>query len=71
MNEENNDIEQGQKELVLERFKTLNPDSKLSIGGDNEVTVKEVIEHVEKGDDFGKKVIKVQMNMIRVLSGAI
>lgn len=71
MSQDNTNLEQEQKELVLERFKTLNPDSKLSLGGNNEVTVKEVIEHVQKEDDFGKKVVRVQMNMIRVLSGAI
>ncbi len=71
MNKKNFNINKEQKELVIERFKTLNPESKLSLGGDKEVTVKELIEHVEKGDDFGKRIVKVQMNMIRVLSGAI
>lgn len=70
MSTEKSDIGLEQKELVLQRFKTLNPDSKLSLGGNKEVTVRELIEHVEKGDDFGKKIVQVQINMLRVLSGA-
>jgi len=67
----NFDVDEEQKKLVLERFKTLNPESKISLGGGEEVTVKEMMQHVEDGDDFGKKVIKVQMNMIRVLTGGV
>ena len=71
MKTEKFDLEEEQKNLVLERFKTLNPDSKISLCGSGEVTVKEIMEHVVKGDDFGKKVVKVQMNMIRVLTGGV
>ncbi len=71
MNTEKFDLEMEQKELVLERFKTLNPNSKLSLGGSNEVSVRELIGYIEKGDDFGKKVVQVQINMLKVLSGAI
>ncbi len=60
-----------EKELVLARFKTLNPDAKLTLGGSQEVTVKELITHVQKEDDFGKRVVQVQMKMLRVLSGAV
>ena len=71
MKTEKFDLEEEQKNLVLERFKTLNPDSKISLGGSGEVTVKEMMEHVVKDDDFGKKVVKVQMNMLRVLIGGV
>ena len=63
------DVEEEQKRLVLERFKTLNPESKIILGGDQEVSVKELIGHVEKGDDFGKKIVQVQIKMLKVLSG--
>ena len=71
MKTEKFDLEEEQKNLVLERFKTLNPVSKISLGGGEEVTVKEMMENVAKGDDFGKKVVKVQMNMLRVLTGGV
>ena len=64
----NINIENEQKKLVLARFKTLNPNSKLMLGGDKEVSVREIIERIEKGDDFGKNVIKVQMKMLQVLA---
>ncbi len=62
------DIEEERKKLVLARFKTLNPESKILLGGDKEVSVKELIGHVEKGDDFGKKIVQVQIQMLKVLS---
>jgi len=64
-------IEEEQRRLVLERFKTLKQDAKISLGDGEEVTVKEVIDHIKEGDEFGKKVIQVQMKMLKVLaSGA-
>ena len=66
-----NDIEvyEEQRQLVLARFKTLNQDSKLILFGDEEVTVKDLIKHIEEGDDFGKKVVHVQIKMLRVMAG--
>ncbi len=69
MSIENFNLEEEQKKLVLERFKTLNPESKMMLGGGEEVTVKELIEHVEKGDEFGRRVVSVQMKMLKVLAG--
>lgn len=65
------EVEEEQRKLVLARFKTLNPESKILLGGDKEITVKEVIKHIEKGNDFGKKVVKIQMKMIQVLSTGV
>jgi len=62
------DMEEERKKLVLARFKTLNPESKILLGGDREVSVKEIIGHVERGDPFGKNIIMVQMRMLKVLS---
>jgi len=64
----NFNIEEEQKELVLARFKTLNPDSKIMLGGDEEVTVRDLIKHVKEGDEFGKKVISVQIKMLQLLT---
>ena len=59
------------KELVLERFRTLNPESKISIGGHKELTVRELMEHIEREDEFGKNIIKVQMKMLQVLAQGV
>ena len=61
-------LREEQKKLVLARFKTLHPQAKIVLGGENEMTVKDLIGHIEKNDDFGKKVIQVQMNMIKILT---
>ena len=61
-------LREEQKKLVLARFKTLPSQAKIVLGGENEMTVKDLIGHIEKNDDFGKKVIQVQMNMIKILT---
>ena len=62
------DIEEEQKKLVLARFKTLKPESKIILGGEGEISVRELINHIEKDDPFGKKIIQVQIKMLKVLS---
>ena len=68
MSYETKNLEEDQRTLVLERFKTLNPESKIMLGSEGELTVKDLINHIQQRDDFGKKVVKVQMNMLKVLS---
>ena len=63
-------IYEEQKKLVLARLNTINPEAKIMFGTTNKVSVKELIDHVENEDDFGKKIIKVQMTMLRVLAGS-
>jgi len=65
------DMENEKKQLVLARFKTLNPESKILLGGTEEISVKDLIRHVEKGDDFGKKIIQVQIQMLKLLSSGV
>ena len=60
-----------QKKLVLARLMTLNPASKIMLGSKKRVSINELITHVKDGDDFGKKVIKAQINMLRVLTGSM
>ncbi|MBI2147328.1 hypothetical protein HYU19_02505 [Candidatus Woesearchaeota archaeon] len=60
-------IYEEQKKLVLARLKTINPDSKIMLGTKRNISIKELINHVEQGDDFGKKIIQAQMNMLKVL----
>lgn len=62
------ELEQAQKELVLARFKTLNPDSKIMLGGSEEVTVREIMDRINEGDEFGKNVVMVHMKMLKLLS---
>lgn len=64
----NSNIYQEQKKLVLARFNTLDPDSKIHLGGGEEVTVKELIKHVEYEDELGKNIVKAQMKLLKVLA---
>ena len=57
MTDQNFNVEEEQRRLVLERLKTLNPESKILLGGSNEISVKDLLHHVEKGDEFGKRVV--------------
>lgn len=56
-----------QRKLVLARFKTLNPDGKIMLGGQQEMTVRDLIDHIEQGDDLGRKIVHVHMKMLQVL----
>ncbi len=64
-------IQEEQKRLVLARLKTINPAAKIMLGMKKRVSVKELINHVKKEDDFGKKIIHAQINMLRVLTGSV
>ena len=65
MNSDN--IYEGQKQLVLARLNTLNPNLKI-MGSRDTVSVEGLIEHVEKDDDFGKNIVRAQMTMLKVLA---
>ena len=62
-----NKIYEEQKKLVLARLKTLKPDAKLMSGG-KAISVKDIINHVEKNDPFGKDIIKGQIKMLQVIA---
>jgi len=59
------------KELVLARLKTWPSDKKLSVGSAGDFTRDELIKHVEKRDELGKKIIEVQMEYLRLLKEGI
>lgn len=66
---EKHQIFEEQKHLVLERFKTLNQDSKIMLGDGSEMTVKELIQHINEEDEFGRRAVQVQIKMLRLLAG--
>ena len=65
------EIYEEQKKLVLARLKTLNPQSKIMLGTEKKISVKELINSVELSDEFGKKIVKAQMNMLKILAGSL
>lgn len=65
---ENKKIDPVLKELVLKRLETLELDEKLIFAGGGEVSVRQMIEHVKSEDEFGRKMVKVQLKMLQILA---
>ncbi len=61
-------IYEEQKKLVLARFKTLNTESKIILGGGKEYSVNDLIDHIKSDDEFGRKVVDIQMKMLKILA---
>jgi hypothetical protein len=53
------------KQIVIERLKTLSPGKRISIGGEGQFTKEEMIDHVQKGDRIGQKIMAVQLFYLR------
>ncbi len=66
--EEQNSLYEEKKKLVLARFRTLNTESKILLGGETKLSVQDLIGHIEKGDELGRKAVEVQIKMLQVLS---
>lgn len=53
--------------LVIARLETIPSNIEMSIGGDGNFTVQELIERVRRQDHIGKKMIDMQMSYLRSL----
>ena len=60
-------LDQEIKELVIARLKTLPDDKSISMGSEGEFTKEDLVEHVEKGDGIGQKMIEIEMDFLRNL----
>lgn len=59
------------RQLIIERLKTIPYGKNISIGSGDSFTKKELIEHVEKDDEIGKKIINIQMTYLQSLKMGI
>jgi len=55
------------KDLVIARLGVLSPNKKISIGSSGEFTRDELIERVEKEDEIGIKIVKIELEYIRAI----
>lgn len=55
------------RELVILRLETMPENFKVSIGGSGDFDKHQLIESVRKGDEIGKKIIKIQLAYLRSL----
>lgn len=64
-------ISEDLKELVIARLETFHPNRRISIGSYGDFNKEELIEHVKKGDELGKKVIEIELEFLRALKEGI
>ena len=64
-------INQEIKNIVIARLETLPRDRKISIGSEGSFSKDELIEHIEKDDKIGKKIIEIEMEFLRSLKEGI
>ena len=55
------------KDLVTERLDLLSPELVISIGSTGTFTKSELIDHVKKGDEIGRTIIKMEINFLIAL----
>ncbi|MBS3125371.1 hypothetical protein J4211_03920 [Candidatus Woesearchaeota archaeon] len=53
------------KKLILARLETMPEYIQINLGSFGTLGKEDLINHVKKGDDFGKKFIEVQMKYLR------
>ena len=58
-------------DLVIARLQNLPSNKEISIGSSGEFTKAELIEHVKKADDIGKKMIAIEMDFLRSMKNGI
>ena len=65
------EIEQEIIDLVVARLQNLPSNKDISIGSSGEFTKDQLIEHVKKADDVGKKIIAIEMDFLRSMKDGI
>ena len=58
-------------DLVIARLQNLPSNKEISIGSSGELTKDELIEHVKKDDEIGKKMIAIEMDFLRSMKEGI
>ena len=59
------------KELVLARLSTFPSNKKICIGDYGKLTREDMIKHVSKEDEIGKKIIEIELAYLRALKQGI
>ncbi len=59
------------KELILARLQVLPPDASISIGSEGSFTRDELIAHVKRNDELGKKITEIELEYLKMLKEGI
>lgn len=62
-----NQIDKTIRDIVIARVLTMPDNVGISIGKDGDFSKDEIIAHVKKGDEIGKKFIKIQLAYLKSL----
>lgn len=68
MTEENNEINEELKEVVIMRIESIPSNFKLSIGSEEGLNKEQMIEHVRKGDETGKQIINSHLSFMKAIA---
>lgn len=55
------------RELIIARLQIIPSNVGISVGSEGDFKRDELIEHVKKDDDIGKKLIEIDLNYLRTL----
>lgn len=61
------DTEKQTTELVIARLQVIPSGVVISVGPNGSFTKEELIEHIKKNDDIGKKIKEIQLEYLRLL----
>ncbi|MCK5211634.1 hypothetical protein KAJ89_02940 [Candidatus Parcubacteria bacterium] len=64
-NKQEVEFDENVKELVKLRLCSMPEDVSMSIGSEGQFTRDELIAHIEKGDEIGNKVIKIEIEFLK------
>ena len=59
------------RKIVLFRIETLPSNRKISIGSYGDFTKEELITHIKNGDEIGKKMIEIELEFLRTFKEGI
>ena len=59
------------KQLVIARLETLPSNKKISIGAYGEFSKEELIQHVKRNDEIGKKMVEIELESLKALKEGI
>ncbi len=68
MTEENKEINEELKEVVIMRIEAIPSNLRLSIGSEESLNKEQMIEHVRKGDETGKQIINSHLSFMKAIA---
>jgi len=71
MQNDTDKIDEETRKLVIERLKSFPSDKNISIGEEGSFTKDEIIGHVQKNDEIGKKMVEVELSYLKALKRGV